>query len=52
MAVFGVPVHWTALNPATEQVFLKNRYGWPTASDEDEAEDDAGAPLETDDNVT
>ncbi len=51
MAVFGVPVHWTALNPATEQVFLKNRYGWPTASDEDDAEDQAAAPLETDDNL-
>jgi len=46
MAVFGVPVHWTALNPATEQVFLKNRYGWTTNSDENEAP----APAETDDN--
>jgi hypothetical protein len=45
MAVFGVPVLWTPLNPATEQVFRKARYGWPTTSDEN-ADPSSAVPSE------
>lgn len=45
MAVFGVPVHWNPLDPATDQVILNTRYGWPASSDEAEEP----APAGTDD---
>jgi hypothetical protein len=45
MAVFGAPARWAPLDPATEQVLLKTRRGWPANSDQDEGP----APAGTDD---